>query len=73
MANINYDDVVKLAEQLPPHEQRALVAHLQELAEHRQLTKDERKVLLESMTLDLGTVSPGYSDRREDWYGDDQR
>jgi len=73
MAQINYDEVVRLAEQLPPHEQRALVVHLQELAEHHNLTRDERKMLFESMALDLGTVSPDYSDRREDWYGDDQR
>ncbi len=38
MASINCDEVVRLAEQLPPHEQRALIAHLQELAEHRRLT-----------------------------------
>jgi hypothetical protein len=46
---------------------------LQGLAEHRHLTRDERKVLFESMSLDLGAISPDYSDRREDWYGDDQR
>lgn len=73
MAQIIYTEVVRLAEQLTPEEQDALAMHLQEIAQRRQLTKDERKALFESMIVDLGTVSSDFSFRREDWYGDDGR
>ncbi len=73
MSDISYEVVVKLVDQLPPQEQTALITHLLELARKRELTKEERKVVLESMAVDLGAVSPDYSDRREDWYDDGGR
>lgn len=73
MVQAVYQEIVKLFEQLTPQEQDALVTHLQELAQHRQLTKEERKALFESMSVDLGTVSSDFSFRREDWYGNDER
>jgi lipoprotein NlpI len=73
MESVTYERVINLAEQLTPQEQEALVAHLQQLAQQRQLTKQERTALFESMIVDLGPVSPDFSFRREDWYGDDER
>lgn len=73
MTDITYAEVVKFAEQLPPHELNALIEHLEELARQRQLTVEERLALFKSMTVDLGPVSPNFSDKRADWYGDDER
>jgi hypothetical protein len=73
MAQAAYEQVIRLVEQLSPQEQEALVAYLQERAKHRHLTTSERKALFESMTVDLGPVSPDISLRRADWYGDDER
>lgn len=72
MTYIVYDAVVKLAEQLSPEEQQALIEHLQGIAKQRQLNFDEWGVLLDSIKFN---VSPGaeFSDRRADWYGDDGR
>jgi lipoprotein NlpI len=64
MASVTYERVIRLAEQLTPQEQEALVAHLQQLAQQRQLTKQERKALFASMIVDLGPVSPDFSFRR---------
>lgn len=73
MAGVTYKEVVRLAEQLDPLEQAALIDHLQLIAQRRKLTIEERKALLEAAVVDLGPVSSGFSDRREDWYGDDER
>jgi len=73
MAGVTYEDVVRLAEQLTPSEQDALLEHLQKIAQQRQLTIEERKALLEAAVVDLGPVAPDFSFRREDWYGDDER
>ncbi len=70
---VSYSEVVKLVDQLTPQEQRALFAYLQERAHYRQLTAQERTALFDSLIVDLGPVSPDFSDRREDWYGDDER
>ncbi|MEP0761962.1 MAG: hypothetical protein HRF48_04415 [Chloroflexota bacterium] len=68
MAEGTYQQVIRLAEQLTPQEQRALVVYLQNLRRHR-LTKEERLSLFESTITDLGPVSPDFSFRCEDWYG----
>ena len=73
MADVTFSEVVRLAEQLKPAEQEALVEHLRALAKQRQLTAEEKKALLRSMIIDVGQVLPGYSDRRDDWYGDEGR
>jgi hypothetical protein len=73
MADVTFTEVLRLAEQLKPEEQEALVEHLRTLAKQRQLTPEEKKALLRSMIIDVGQVLPGYSDHREDWYGDDGR
>lgn len=72
MTGVSYEEVVRLAEQLGPLEQEALIEHLQKIAQQRQLTIKERKALFESLITDLGSVRSNFSDRREDWY-DDQR
>lgn len=72
MTGVSYEEVVRLAEQLGPLEQEALIEHLQKIAQQRQLTIKERKALFESLITDLGSVSSNFSDRRKDWY-DDQR
>jgi hypothetical protein len=41
------EEVVRLVEPLSPLEQRASIAHLQETARHRKLTKEEWWTLLE--------------------------
>jgi hypothetical protein len=73
MEQVSYQQVLQLAEQLTPEEQQTLIARMQEIAAARQLSIRERKALFASMTLDLGPVAPGFSDRRADWYGDDER
>lgn len=72
MADVLYDDVVKLADQLKPEEQEALVHHLQEQAARR-LTPAEFQALFETLIFNPGPVDPNYSFRREDWYSDDER
>lgn len=73
MADITFDEVVKLADQLTPAEKQALAQHLLQTAQEREMTPQERIAIFHSMIIDLGPVSPSYSDRREDWYGDDGR
>ncbi|MBN2303939.1 MAG: hypothetical protein JXQ72_05655 [Anaerolineae bacterium] len=73
MVGVTYEEVVRLAEQLAPPEQKALIEHLQLIAQRRQLTIQERKALFETLITDLGPVSPDFSDRRVDWYDDDGR
>ncbi|NLF76400.1 MAG: hypothetical protein GX573_11930 [Chloroflexi bacterium] len=72
MTGVTYEEVVRLAEQLGPLEQEALIEHLQKIAQHRQLTIEEREALLEAAVVDLGPVSPDFSFRREDWYDDER-
>jgi len=62
MAQITYEAVVKLAEQLSPEAQKALIEHLQEIAKQRELS-------FESMEIDT-PLAGEFSDRRVDWYGD---
>ena len=66
--NIPYETLIELVQQLPA-EQRENLLHI--LAE--QPKGLSRRDIFRSMSLDLGTVQPGYTDHREDWYGDDGR
>lgn len=72
MAQVNYEQVVKLAEQLTRAEQQALIAHLQRLAKERELTYEEWETLFDSMK-DSRPVIRDFSPRREDRYNDDGR
>lgn len=67
---VNLQDVVSLAESLTEDQQAELVVWLLDKIRTRELTSQERLAVFESMSIDLGAVLPGYSDRREDWYAD---
>ena len=72
MIDVTYDAVVKLAEQLTPEAQKALIDHLQEIAKRRALSFEEWRAVFDSMVDDtpiLNDISP----RRVDWYDDDGR
>lgn len=71
--NIPYETLVELVEQLSPEQQQNLVMRLLDKTKAHPLSKAEWKTLFESMTVDLGEVSPQYTDRRADWYDDDGR
>ncbi len=47
MAPVTYDAVVKLAEQLSPEAQQALIEHLQRIARQRELSFEEWKTVFE--------------------------
>jgi hypothetical protein len=66
--NIPYETLIELVQQLP-EEQRENLLHI--LSE--QPKELSRWDVFRSMSLDLGAVQPGYTDHREDWYGDDGR
>jgi len=67
---VNLQDVFTLAEELPDDQKAALVVWLLDKIKTHDLTPQERLAVFDSMTIDLGAVSPNYSDRREDWYDD---
>ncbi len=71
--SIPYETLVELVDQLDAEQKRQLVAHLSEGAQSRKLTAEEKIAISRLMTLNLGPISPNFSDRREDWYGDDGR
>ncbi|MBI1258826.1 MAG: hypothetical protein GC204_15255 [Chloroflexi bacterium] len=63
MADIRFEDVLELAEQLTPEEQKQLIAVLQtKPASHK-------RPPLNFPVDDLGAWTKGLSLRREDWYG----
>ena len=68
---VDLQDVLNLAEGLTDDQKAELVVWLLEHIKTHELTVRERLAIFDSMTVDLGAVLPGYSDQREDWYGDD--
>jgi len=72
MANMTFDKIVELVDQLTPQEQTQLTTHLLELVRQRQLTVEERKALLYANVLSV-PVANTPSPRREDWYDNDGR
>jgi hypothetical protein len=73
MVSIFYGEVLSLAEKLTPEERASLIRHLQEQSRKRKLSAAEFSAWLESISIDVGPLSEDWSDRREDWYGDDGR
>jgi len=65
---VEFEHVVAMVEQLSESEQKALFVRLLQKTHRRLLNVDERRLLFDTMRVDLGAVSPEYSDRREDWY-----
>jgi hypothetical protein len=72
MSHTNFAQVVQMADTLTADEQLALINHLQDVAQRRQLTHDEWWYLLRSIQIDI-PAGPLFSDRRQDWYDDDGR
>lgn len=69
---VTLQEVIALAEKLPPQDQTALLAHLLRISNQRELTVEEKKALLRASVLDV-PLGENFSLRREDWYGDDGR
>jgi hypothetical protein len=69
---IEYDELVKLIEQLSEEQQQALLAYLLEKTSQRRLSREEKKALYHASILSV-PVNEEPSIRREDWYGDDGR
>jgi hypothetical protein len=67
MGQATYEEVVKLADQLSPDEQHALIEHLQKHRQRPRLSWDAWDALLASVRVSAGP-GPLFSDRREDWY-----
>lgn len=67
MADITFEDVLELAEQLTPEEQDKLIAELS--AKRPSRTRPPLNFPVD----DLGPWLEGLSLHREDWYGDGER
>lgn len=72
MADMTFEEIVALVDQLSPMEQTELTAHLLEAAQKRELSVAEKMKLLRSAQVDV-TVLEEPSIRRVDWYDDDGR
>ncbi|MBL8156846.1 MAG: hypothetical protein JNM70_21905 [Anaerolineae bacterium] len=62
---VQLQDVVELAEALSDDEKAQLVLWLLDRIKSHELAPRERLAVFDSMTVDLGAVLPGYSDRRD--------
>lgn len=71
--DIPYHTLLSLVEQLPDEQQYDLLQRLLAKSKARHLSMDERLKVLDSLVIDSDVVITDYSDRREDWYGDDGR
>jgi hypothetical protein len=72
MSEISYEEVRRMADQLSHAERQALILYLLEATEGEELTTEDRMALFDASMIS-GVFMPDYSDRREDWYGDDGR
>jgi hypothetical protein len=72
MADITFDRVLALVDQLTPQEQTRLTSHLLNLARSRQLSAEEKMSLLRAVQVNAQVVEEP-SVRRIDWYDDDGR
>ncbi len=66
--NIEYETLLKLVDQLSDEKRAELIEYLLQKSKSQPLTIEEKKVIWESMVVDVGGILPGYSDRREDMY-----
>lgn len=69
---VEFETLLDLVDQLSDEQRHMLMRHIQQ-SEDTAVTQDEWKTLFESTLLDLGPVVSDFSNRREDWYGDDGR
>lgn len=70
---VTLQEVIALAEKLPPQDQTALLAHLLRISNQRELTVEEKKALRNASVVDVGPWPENLSLRHEDWYGEDGR
>jgi hypothetical protein len=63
----NLADIVKLAEELSDGQKAILAVWLLDKINTDTLTVQERLAVFNSMTVDLGGISPEYLDKREDY------
>lgn len=75
MADVTFDEVWHLAEQLTPQEQKALIARLEaEVQEHEAgQTQADFARTFGLLVFDTGAWPAALTLRREDEYGDDER
>lgn len=73
MPTPTYAEVLRLAEQLTPDEQRALAARLQVSAARTQMSAEEWMARFEALIVTGHKPGPNLSFSREDWYDDDGR
>ncbi|MBL8155852.1 MAG: hypothetical protein JNM70_16840 [Anaerolineae bacterium] len=69
---VEFETLLDLVDQLSDEQRQRLMRHIQQ-SEDRAVTQAEWKTLFESTVLDLGPIAGDFSNRREDWYGDDGR
>lgn len=69
MGEVQYEEVVRLVEQLLPQQQAQLVEHLQMMAHQRELSFEAWDAALQAM-IDRTPVIGDFPARREDWYQD---
>lgn len=67
MADVTFDEVVRLAEKLPPEQQKALADYLQARQDA------PKRPPLNLLVFDVGEWPEGMTLRREDEYDDDGR
>jgi len=72
-ALIGYYAQLRTQRALSVQERQTAAAYLLELAKIRSLANAERYLLLEVSMIDTLELPTDFSDRREDWYGDDGR
>jgi hypothetical protein len=63
--SLSFEDLVHLAEQLTPEEQKTLIERLE--------TGKKKPVPFDFPVIDIGPWPGDFSLRREDWYSDDGR
>lgn len=65
MTDVTFEEVAKLADRLSPEDRQALIAHLQERSQQRELSFEEWEVLYDSLKVST-PVLQDFSNRRED-------
>ncbi len=68
----HYLQLVGQERELVPEEKQIVLKHFQKIREERELTFEEWKTL-SALTMIPNALREDFSDRREDWYGDDGR
>ena len=69
---VTYLQLAVQERELTVEEKWMMLKHYQKVQEERELTYEEWKALFELSMLHIG-LPEDFSDRREDWYGDDER